>query len=66
MRKAKLRADPICQMYGCARVATDVDHVIPLAEGGERYDWDNLASLCKQHHDEKTTRDARRGKQRPR
>lgn len=66
LRKAKLRADPLCQMHGCRRLATEVDHVTPLAEGGARYDWANLASLCQQHHDEKTTRDALRGKERPR
>lgn len=34
--------------------ATDVDHIVPLADGGERLDLDNLCSLCKACHSRKT------------
>ena len=37
---------------------------MPLAEGGTELDWSNLASLCREHHREKTTADAARGKAR--
>lgn len=66
LRKAKLKANPICQVHQCNRPATEVDHVVPLAEGGPRYEWANLASLCAEHHVEKTNRDALRGKTRER
>jgi 5-methylcytosine-specific restriction protein A len=66
LRTAKLATDPICQRSGCRHPATQVDHVIPLAEGGARYDWGNLQSLCAHHHAQKTTRDALRGKTRRR
>lgn len=38
----------------------------PLAEGGVRYEWRNLQSLCAEHHIKKTNADALRGKTRPR
>jgi 5-methylcytosine-specific restriction protein A len=67
LRKAKLRADPICEWgRGCRLLAIEVDHIIPLAAGGARYDWANLMSLCHDHHAEKTTRDALHGKRRKR
>lgn len=67
-RDAQLRDHPYCQWteQPCPRLATDVDHITPLAEGGDRYNPDNLQSLCKPHHDQKTARDAQRGKVRPR
>lgn len=34
-----------------------VDHIIPKAKGGTD-DWDNLETLCKEHHDRKTEREA--------
>lgn len=60
------RAHPRCEHPGCHRLAYQVDHIIPLAEGGDRYDHDNMQSLCKPHHDEKTIQDALRGKRRER
>ena len=66
VRRNQLRAHPICQAQGCRLVATEVDHVIPLGEGGDRYGYGNLASLCHSHHVEKTTADAQRGKTRRR
>jgi 5-methylcytosine-specific restriction endonuclease McrA len=57
---------PYCEHQGCHRLMYQVDHIVPLAEGGDRYDWDNYQSLCKQHHDQKTARDAQRGKTRAR
>ncbi|WP_374159096.1 HNH endonuclease [Mycobacterium sp. G7A2] len=66
LRAAKLRANPICQWPGCRRPATEVDHIKPLAEGGREFDWENLQSLCHEHHLAKTAADARRGKYRPR
>jgi 5-methylcytosine-specific restriction endonuclease McrA len=47
-------------------LATEVDHIKPLAEGSDRYDRNNLQSLCDHHHRIKTTADALRGKRRAR
>ncbi|MCK0174792.1 HNH endonuclease [Mycolicibacterium sp. F2034L] len=57
---------PYCEASGCTRLMDQVDHIVPLAEGGDRYDWTNYRSLCKTHHDQKTTADAQRGKTRAR
>lgn len=57
---------PRCEHPGCHRLMHQVDHIVPLAEGGDRYDWDNYQSLCRPHHDHKTTADAQRGKTRAR
>jgi len=58
VRLAKLRRDPLCEVLGCHRPATVVDHRVPhrgnwdLFIGGN--DMENLTSLCKPHHDQKT------------
>lgn len=57
---------PRCEQPNCHRVMHTVDHIVPLAEGGDRYDWANYQSLCEPHHDQKTARDAQRGKTRAR
>ncbi|SLG54220.1 HNH endonuclease [Mycobacteroides abscessus subsp. massiliense] len=56
----------MCEQPGCPRLADVVDHVTPLAEGGAKYDPRNFMSLCDDHHTEKTTADALRGKTRKR
>ena len=66
MRKRKLRETPICEWPGCRLLAIEVDHDIPLAEGGSRWWFGNLVSLCHDHHVEKTAQDALRGKRRKR
>ncbi|WP_370450302.1 HNH endonuclease [Nocardia otitidiscaviarum] len=58
LREAKLATDPICERPGCAALAVEVDHIIPLAAGGERYEWDNLQSLCHPCHEVKTNAEA--------
>jgi 5-methylcytosine-specific restriction endonuclease McrA len=60
------RTHPHCQHPNCPRLADHTDHIVPLAEGGDRYNPTNMQSLCTHHHAEKTTRDALRGKRRPR
>ncbi|MEU1526368.1 HNH endonuclease signature motif containing protein [Nocardia rhamnosiphila] len=64
LRESKLRDQPICETQGCSALATEVDHITPLAHGGQRYDWTNLQSLCVPHHDAKTLHDARNGRNR--
>ena len=43
--------------HGLLGVATEVDHVLPMADGGAMYDEANLQALCKSHHSQKTARD---------
>ncbi len=46
-------------MPGCHSVSTEVDHIVPKAEGGGDDD-DNLRDLCKPCHNVKTVRGGRR------
>ena len=60
-RRAVLRANPWCQDDECTNLATDVNHIRPLAdimaEGGDPYDLANLEGLCKRHHSRRTARE---------
>jgi 5-methylcytosine-specific restriction enzyme A len=66
LRAAKLRASPICETPGCRLLATEVDHIIPVSIGGDRWDWSNLSSTCHDHHAAKNVVDSQRGRTRPR
>lgn len=57
---------PFCEWPGCIRLGDGVDHIVPLAEGGDRYSPANMQTLCKPHHDTKTHTDSQRGKTRAR
>jgi 5-methylcytosine-specific restriction protein A len=55
-RAAQLRAQPLCALCylaGRTRYAEEVDHVVPLRAGGGDID-DNLQSICRACHAEKT------------
>ena len=65
VRAAFLREHPwcgVCAARGRVVAAVVVDHVVPLKDGGERFDWVNLQGLCVSCHNRKTAREtARRG-----
>jgi 5-methylcytosine-specific restriction endonuclease McrA len=52
LRKQKLNANPLCEYkLACTLArATEVDHVVPIEDGGDAFDWDNLKSTCKACH----------------
>ena len=50
---------PICAMDGCDRLSTDVDHIVPLSEGGPPWLRSNLQGLCPHHHGRKTAYERR-------
>jgi len=59
-REQWLHHNPLCvecMRAGRAAAAEEVDHVIPLADGGDD-DESNLQSLCKPCHMAKTAREA--------
>ncbi|MGW5720794.1 HNH endonuclease [Amycolatopsis sp. NPDC003865] len=62
LRAAQLASQPLCQRAGCRHLATEVDHVQPLSEGGERYDPSNLQSLCRDCHQAKTQQESTRAR----
>lgn len=47
--------------YRCGRLADEVDHVRPRAEGGSSRD-ENLAAICAPCHRRKTQAEAQRGR----
>ena len=56
-----LRAHPLCcmcQAEGYITVATELDHITPLADGGTD-DESNYQSLCNEHHKTKTATENR-------
>lgn len=53
------RERPVCEHCGI-RAATEVDHIVPLAEGGARLDRANLQALCHRCHMRKGAADLAR------
>ena len=44
----------------CGKPAEEIDHIVPISMGGAMFDMNNLQSLCKQCHKEKTIEDRRK------
>jgi len=62
-REAFLRVYPLCRpclKAGRSVEARVVDHVVPIKNGGARFDWDNLQALCVACHNRKTASETRR------
>ena len=58
-RALKLKQCPVCEV--CKRaLSVETDHIVPLAEGGDRHSIDNLRALCERCHDAKSGRDRAR------
>lgn len=56
LRLAKLARDPLCVLRHdrCCGMASQVDHVVPVRDGGHPWDWANLQSVCQSCHSQKT------------
>lgn len=66
LRKTVLKRDRgVCQIQGpdCTHVATQVDHIIAVSEGGKDKTA-NCQSVCEQCHKPKTQAEAQRGRDR--
>jgi 5-methylcytosine-specific restriction endonuclease McrA len=48
-RYVLVRDGGLCQIHGprCTKYATQVDHVVPRADGGDVYDPANLRAACR-------------------
>ncbi len=46
-----------CERNNRVTASAEVDHGVPLADGGEKYDEANLQALCKSCHSRKTLRE---------
>ena len=44
--------NPFC--VECGKLAEVTDHIVPINDGGGKWDWDNLQSLCKSCNGRKT------------
>ena len=61
IRARWMREHPLCcrcEARGYARPATQLDHIVPLIDGGKD-DESNYQSLCAHCHDEKTAAEAK-------
>lgn len=61
LREAVLDAEPLCRwcsQRGRVTPAQEVDHIIPLRDGGTN-ELDNLQPLCDLHHRQKTAMDVK-------
>ena len=59
-RAAFITAHPqcaLCEKIGRLVKADVVDHIEPISFGGERFDWNNLQSLCHSCHNSKSARE---------
>lgn len=64
-RAQQLRREPLCVMClerGITKPGKDVDHILPLKEGGQPFDFANVRSLCHEDHS-RVTRAAAAGKE---
>jgi 5-methylcytosine-specific restriction enzyme A len=51
LRRSILFNHPLCP---CGQIATDVDHITPIAKGGDPWTPANLQALCAPCHGQKT------------
>ncbi len=65
IRRMQLTRYPLCEVEGCLKAATVVDHFVDRALGGGD-DPDNLVSMCRSHHGLKTSGHQFRLRARPR
>jgi 5-methylcytosine-specific restriction protein A len=56
LRAQHLRDHPECVVCGEIDPRNEVDHKIPISQGGARLDPANLQTMCKTHHSVKTGR----------
>ena len=62
VRELQLNKEPLCRecaKKGKTTLATVVDHIRPIEQGGAMLDWDNLQSLCESCHNRKSGKEKR-------
>jgi 5-methylcytosine-specific restriction endonuclease McrA len=58
-REAVLARDPICKVCD-QRLSVEVDHIVPLSDGGAPWSLEGLQGICRPCHESKTGRENRR------
>jgi 5-methylcytosine-specific restriction protein A len=46
-----------CYLEGRTEPVHTVDHIQRIRDGGDPLDWNNLQSLCRMHHDRKSSQE---------
>lgn len=60
-RRMHLSENPlcvVCKASGIVAAATVSDHIQPVRQGGDPWDWSNRQGLCKTCHNQKSGREA--------
>jgi 5-methylcytosine-specific restriction enzyme A len=60
VRPHQLHLEPYCRRChekGILTPGIDVDHIVPISQGGAAYDHANLQTLCKPCHIKKTSQE---------
>ncbi len=55
VREIVLSEDPLCE---CGSIATVVDHIKPIQQGGSVWSESNLQSLCTNCHNKKSAKES--------
>lgn len=58
LRQLQLNTEPLCRE--CGAPGRVVDHIQQISRGGERYDQDNLQTLCDSCHNKKRLEESKR------
>lgn len=61
-RSAYIKANPLCAeclKQGKTTAATVSDHITPINEGGDIWDWNNRQALCTTCHNKKSANESR-------
>lgn len=48
------RDNPVCEVKGCTQPSYFSDHIVPISQGGDRWDESNIQALCKSCNARKT------------
>tara|TARA_R110000851_G_C13080364_1_gene565717 strand:- start:756 stop:1088 length:333 start_codon:yes stop_codon:yes gene_type:complete len=51
---------PVCESDNCTQASYYTDHIIPISNGGERWEWANFQALCKRCNAIKTSKQSLR------
>ena len=51
---------PVCEVKGCNQTSYFTDHIVPVSEGGSKWDTNNFQALCKSCNGSKTAKQTKR------
>ena len=69
IKKRQLERQPFCEeclKNGQRKKATMVDHIVPIKQGGDKFSFSNLQSLCWACHSRKSAQEGSRWGRKPR